>query len=76
MITDEHPFFSHELEGLPVYVAGEWDGILLSTSLHRHPEKSGVEVTHVYDQRLPLIEGAPTINDLPGALWVRSHCVR
>ena len=76
VIADEHPIFGLALEGLLVHVAGKRDGILLSTSSHRHPEKSGVEVVHVRERRLPLVEGAPTVNDLPSALWARSHCVR
>ena len=67
MIADEHPVFSLTLEGLPVHVARKRDGILLSTSHHRHPEKSGVEVPYVRDRRLPLFKGAPTVNDLSGA---------
>ena len=47
MIADEHLIFSHVLEGFPVHVARERDGILLRTSRHRHPKKSGVEVVHI-----------------------------
>ena len=75
MIADEHLIFSHALEGLPIHVAEKRDGILLNMSRHQHLEKSGVEVVHVRNQRLPLIEGAPTVNDFPGALWAKSHYV-
>ena len=74
--TNEHPVFGHVLEGLPIQVAGKRDGILLSMSHRRHLKKSGIKVTHVRDQRLPLVEGALMVDDFPGALWARSHCVR
>ena len=76
VIADGHPVFDHALEGLPLHVAGERDRILLNTSHYRHPEKGKVKVAHVRDRRLPLVQGAPTVNDLLGALWARSHCVR
>ena len=68
MIVDEHIVFRHMLQGLPIHVARERDGILLNTSHHRHLEKSRVEVALVCDRRFSFIEGAPMINDLPGAL--------
>ena len=75
VISDKHPVFGHVLEGLPIHVARKQDGILLNMSRHRPLEKSGVEVAHVSDRRLPLVEGAPTVNDFPSALWARSHYV-
>ena len=68
MITDEHPVFGHALEGLPIQIAVEGDKILLNTSHHRYSKNSGVEVMHVCDRRLPLVKGAPTVNDFPGSL--------
>ena len=61
MIADEHPVFGHALEGLPIHVAGKRDEILLNMSRHRHLEKSGVEVAHVRNRRLSLIERASTL---------------
>ena len=75
MVANEHPVFGHSLERLPIQIAGEWDAVLLSASRHRHSEKSGLEVTHAYDRRPPLVKGAPTANDFPGTLWTRSHRV-
>ena len=75
VIMDKHPIFNHTLEGLPIHIAGKWDGVLLNTSRHQSLEKSGIEVLHVRERRLPLVKGVPTINDLSGSLWTRSQCV-
>ena len=74
VIVDEDPVFDHALEGLLIQVAGKRDRTLLRTSHHRHPKESRVEVKHVRNRRLPLVEEAPTINDFLGALRARSHC--
>ena len=76
VITDEHPVFGRALEGLPIQVAGERDGILLSTSRRWHPKKSRVEVAHVLNRKLPLVEGALMVDDFLSALWAMSHCIR
>ena len=68
VVADEHPVFGHALEGLPIQIAGERDEVLLSTSHHQYLEKSGVEVTHVCEKILPLVNGAPTVNDFLGSL--------
>ena len=47
LVADEHPIFGHALEGLPIQIAKDGDGVLLSTSRHQYSEKSGVEVAHV-----------------------------
>ena len=49
VIADEYPVFGQALEGLSIQIAGEGDGVILSTSHHRYSEKSGVEVAHVCD---------------------------
>ena len=74
MVEDEHPVFGHALEGLPIQIVKEGEGVLLSTSNHPYSEESGVEVVHVCDQRLPLVKGAPTYNDFLGSLGTKSHC--
>ena len=51
-----------------IQVAGKQDEILLRTSRPRQSKESEVEVVHVHNRRLPLVEGAPTVNDLQGAL--------
>ena len=68
MVVDEHPVFGHAVEGVPLQIAMEGDGVLLSMSHNRYSEKSGVEVAHACDRRLPLVKGAPVFNDLPGNL--------
>ena len=68
MVADVHPVFGHALKGLSFQVAGEGDGLLLGTSHHWYSEKIGVEVVHADDQGLPLVKGAPVVNDFPGSL--------
>ena len=68
MIANEHPVLGHTLEGLLIQVAKKRDGILLNTSCRRHPKESRVEVAHVRDGRLPIVERASMINDFQGAL--------
>ena len=76
VIADKYPVFGHAFAGLAIHVVGKQDGILLNTSRHRHSEKSRVEVVHVRNRRLSLVERAPIVNDFPSALWSRSHGVR
>ena len=68
VVANEHPVFGHALEGLPIQIAKEGDRVLLTTSHHRYSEKSGVEVVHVCNRRLPLIKGALAVNDFLGRL--------
>ena len=76
MVVEVHFVVGHALEEFPIHVAGEGDGVLLSMSRHRHSKESRVEVVHVCDRRLPYVKRVPSINDFPGNLWTRSHCVR
>ena len=68
MVTDENFVFGYALDGLPIQIAMEGDGVLLSMSRHPYSKNSGVEVVHVCDRRHPLVEGDPTVNDLPANL--------
>ena len=70
---DEHPFFGYRLEGLLIHVDGEHDGILLCASCHRYSKIIRIEVAHVRDKRLRLVEGAPTVDDFQSTLWIRGH---
>ena len=73
MVADVHLVLGHALEGLPIQVAGEGDGVHLNTSRHRYLEESREEVEHDCDRRLPLVKGAPAVNDFSGNLWTMSH---
>ena len=75
MVTDAHPVFSHALKELSIHEAGEGDTVLLSTSHNQHSEKSGVEIAHVRNKGVPLVEGSPTINNRLGGLWTKGLCV-
>ena len=63
-----HPVFSNVLVGLPIQIACIGDGILLGTSHHWYPEKSGVEIAHVCDRRVLLVEGTLMVDDFPNSL--------
>ena len=63
MVVDAHLVFNHPLEGLSIHKAKEGDRVLLSTSHHRHSEKSGVEIVHVHNRGVHLVEGSPTIDN-------------
>ena len=76
MVTNEHPAFDHRLEGLLIHVDGERDGILLCVSRHRYSEIIRIEVVHVCNRRLCLVEGAPTVDDFQSTLWIRGHHAR
>ena len=68
VVADEHPVFGHALEGFFIQIVGKEDKVLLNTSHHKYLEKSGVEVAHACDQRLPLVKGASIVNDFPISL--------
>ena len=68
MVTNAHPIFSHELKELSIHEVEEEDIVLLSTSHYQHSEKSGVEIAHVCNRGVPLVEGSPTVNNRMGSL--------
>ena len=76
MVTNEHLVFSHRQEGLLIHVDEEYDGILLCASRHKYSEIIGIEVTHVRNRRLHLVEGASAIDDFQSTLWIRGHHAR
>ena len=76
MIMDKHPVFGHRLEGLLIHVDGEHDGILLCVSRHKFSEIIGIEVAHMSNRRLRLVEGAPTVDDLHSTFWIRANHAR
>ena len=47
VVMDVHPILADALKRLPIQVAGEENGVLLSTSHHQYSEESGVKVEHV-----------------------------
>ena len=47
VVANVHLDLDHLLEGLPIQVVGEGDGVLLNTSHHQYSEESRVEVTYV-----------------------------
>ena len=68
MVADAHSVFSHGLEGLSIYVAGERDRVLLSMGHQPHSENSGVEIAHVRNRGVPIIEGSPAVDNRLGSL--------
>ena len=75
MVTDVHPVFSYALEGLSIHVAEEGDRVLLNTSHHQHSEKSGVEIAHASNRRVPLVEESLKVDNRLGSLWTWDRCV-
>ena len=63
MVTDAHPVFSHALEGFSIHEAEEGDNVLLSMSHHWHLEKSGVEIAHMRNRGVPLVEGSLVVDN-------------
>ena len=76
MVTDKHLVLGHRLEGLLIHVDGERDGILLYASRHSCSEIIRIEVVHMCNRRLHLVEGAPAMDDLPSTLGIRGNHVR
>ena len=68
MVTDAHPVFSHALKGLSIHEVGEGDTVLLNMSHHLNLEKSGVEIAHVRNRGVPLVEGNPMVDNRLGDL--------
>ena len=75
VVADVQPIFRHLLEGLFVHQAEEGDRILLGMSHHLHSEKSGVEIAHVRNEGVPLIEESPLVDNPLSDLWTRDWCV-
>ena len=75
MVVDVHPIFNHQLERLFVHKAGEGDRVLLGTIHHRHSKKSRVEIVHVRNGGIPLVEGSPLVDNRLSSLWTRDQCV-
>ena len=75
VVPNVHPISSHLLETLFVHQAEEGDRVLLGTSHHRHSEKSGVEIAHVYNGGVRLVEGSPPVDNLLSGLWTKDWCV-
>ena len=65
MIVDIHLVFYNVLIGPLIHVVGEGDGVLLRTSHHRDEEAMGVEVAHVRDRRIPLIQKVTFFDEQP-----------
>ena len=75
MVADVHPIFSHPLERLFIHQVGKGDRVLLRTSHHRHLEKSGVEIAHMCDGGVPLVEGSPPVDNRLRDIWTKDQCV-
>ena len=63
MVVHVHPILSHEQVGLFVQIIGEGDGVFLYKHHHWYPMAGRVEVIHVSDRSIPLVEGDPTVDD-------------
>ena len=63
MVANMHPVLGHTLVGLFILVAGEGNGIFFKESHHKYSKIGGVELAHIGDRSVPLIEGVPMIDD-------------
>ena len=68
MVTHVHPILCHAQVGLFVQITEERDGLFLYKRHHKYLIASGVEITHVSDQSIPLVEGALAIDDRLGGI--------
>ena len=63
MIAKVHSIFSHELVGLFIQIAGEGNGVLFRKCHHLYAKAGGVEVSHISDRSVPLVEGIPAVDN-------------
>ena len=54
MVANKHLVLSHKLVGFLIHVAGEGNGVLLTTSCHWYSEEIGVELVHMCGRRVLL----------------------
>ena len=57
MVTKVHSVFSHALVGHFIQIVGEGDGVLFGKCDHRFAKVGRVEVPHISDRSVLLVEG-------------------
>ena len=68
MVAHVHSILGHALVGLIVQIAGEGNGVLFLKRHHRYAMDGGVKVAHVSNRSIPLVEGAPMVDDRLGGI--------
>ena len=63
MIAKVHSVFSHALIEIFIKIVGERDGVLFRKCHHRYAKAGEVEVTHISDRSVPLVEGIPVVDN-------------
>ena len=76
MIVDIHPIFRHTSIEPLIHVVGEGDGVLLRTSHHWDAEDVGIEIEHVRDRRIPLVERVAFSNEQLNSFLIKCQRVR
>ena len=68
MVAHVHFILNHTQVGLFIQIIGEGDIVLLCKRHHWYPMADGVEVAHVSDKSIPLIEGNLAVDDRLGGI--------
>ena len=73
MVTHVHSILRHVQVRLFVQITREGDGVLLYKRHHWYPMVGEVEVAHVSDRSIPMVERAPMIDDLLTGIGTRDR---
>ena len=77
MVVHIHPTLGYALVRPLIQVDGEGDGVFLPTSHLLYAEVVRVNIVHLLDGRVPLVEGPPVVNECRGSFLIRSwHILR
>ena len=77
MVVHIHPTLGYALVRPLIQVDGEGDGVFLPTSHLLYAEVVRVNIMHLLDGRVPLVEGPPVVNECRGSFLIRSwHILR
>ena len=68
MVTNIDSIFNHNLVGFFIHIAGEGNGIFFRKSHHRYSKVGEVELLHIGDKSVPLVEGVPAVNNYLGSV--------
>ena len=71
MVAHMNSVLIHIQVGLFVQITREGDGVLLYKCHHWYSMADGVEVMHVCDRSIPLVEGTPAVDDRLGGIGTR-----
>ena len=63
MVAKVHSIFSHALVGLFIQIIEEGDGVLFRKCNHWYAKAGGVEVAHISNKSIPLVEGVPSVDN-------------